>query len=206
MTWLWVLAGPNGSGKSTLARSGALRLWHADFPETAQSPDDIARLLPPMVPGATPLAYLRAAQMLSDSIVELAVEEGRGMLVETVGSSDKFFPVIDRAKRLGQRFGFVYVTVEFGDLNLARVAHRAGLGGHDVPRDRILDRRQRSIRNFPEFARRADAGMVIDNSLANASTHAGRPRVLAEKREDAPWRVVDGGVAPYLTHWLSAGQ
>ncbi|NGM23227.1 hypothetical protein G3576_24655 [Roseomonas stagni] len=91
----------------------------------------------------------------------------------------KFFDLIDLARRIGRRFGIVYVTVEIADLNVARVAHRVALGGHDVPQDRILSRREASYANFPEFARRADAGLVIDNSLTERGTHRPQPRVLA---------------------------
>ncbi len=131
------------------------------------------------MPGASDFAYVRAAQTLSDSLVEAAVVEGRTIRVETVGSSMKFFDLIDLARRIGRRFGIVYVTVEIADLNVARVAHRVALGGHDVPQDRILARREASYANFPEFARRADAGLVIDNSLTERGTHRPQPRVLA---------------------------
>ncbi|WP_203070822.1 AAA family ATPase [Falsiroseomonas ponticola] len=202
--WLWIIAGPNGSGKSTLARSGALQAWHPSIPSVAQSPDDIAKLLPPVVPGASEFAYVRAAQTLSDSLVEEAVHAGRTVLVETVGSSPKFFALIDLARQIGRRFGIIYVTVELADLNVARVAHRVALGGHDVPRERILARRDASHDNFPQFAGRADAGLVIDNSLTDRATHQPQMRILAEKREGGAWRVIDGSVAPGLTHWIAA--
>ncbi len=201
--WLWIIAGPNGSGKSTLARSGALQAWHPSIPTVAQSPDDIAKLLPQAVPGASDFAYVRAAQALSNSLVEAAVVAGRTILVETVGGSAKFFNLIDLAHEVGRRFGIIYVTVEIEALNVARVAHRVALGGHDVPLDRIVARRRASFENFPEFARRADAGLVIDNSLTDRITHKPRPRVLAEKREGEAWRVMDATVAPVLTHWIA---
>lgn len=129
---------------------------------------------------------------------------GRTILVETVGSSPKFFALIDLARQIGRRFGIIYVTVELADLNVARVAHRVDLGGHDVPRERILARREASYANFPEFARRADAGLVVDNSLTERGSHRPQPRILAEKREGGAWRLIDGSVAPRLTHWIAA--
>lgn len=201
--WLWLLAGPNGSGKTTLARSGALQRWMPGIPAFAQSPDEIARVLPGAAPGHDAVAYVRAAQAASDSLVGAAVRDGRTILVETVGSSGKFFQVLDEARERGMRIGLVYVTVQLEALNVARVAQRVAAGGHDVPEQAILDRRERSIRNFPEFARLADAGLVLDNSLADPRTHAARPRLLAEKHPGAPWRVTDAVTAPYLTQKLT---
>lgn len=202
--WLWLLAGPNGSGKTTLARSGALKRWMPAIPDHAQSPDDLARVLPAVAPGHPPRDYVRAAQEASDTLVQAAVAARRSLMVETVGSSDKFFHVIDLAQRSGMRFGLVYVTVELEALNLARVAQRVAAGGHDVPERSILDRRERSIRNFAEFARLADAGSVLDNSLADPVTHRARPRIVAEKRPDERWRITDAVTAPYLTHRLAS--
>ena len=58
----------------------------------------------------------------------------------------------------------VYVTLRHEALNVARVALRHAQGGHDVPRDRILDRRARSHARFAWFAERADFVAVFENS------------------------------------------
>jgi predicted ABC-type ATPase len=203
MAWLWLLVGPNGSGKSTLARSGVLQRWSPEIPRHAQSPDDIARILPDVAPGGDEFAYVRAAQAASDALVQAAVEARRTIMVETVGSSPKFFAVVDDARDRGMRFGLIYVTVKAGALNLARVAQRVATGGHQVPADRVVDRRARSIANFPEFARRANAGLVLDNSLFDPATVDGIPRMIAEKRPLGTWRILDPVTAPYLTDALA---
>lgn len=124
-------------------------------------------------------------------------------MVETVASSSKFVALVDRARAGGMRFGLIYVTVRSDALNMARVAQRAADGGHDVPADRILARRAASIANFPGFARRADAGLVLDNTVTDLVTYDPQPRILAEKRFGEIWRVLDPVTAPYLTDALA---
>lgn len=200
--WLWVLAGPNGAGKSTLARSRALQALDAGVPDSAQSPDDIARLLPQAAPGGSALAYVRAAQAASDTLVAMAVEEGRSIMVETVGSSEKFLPVLRTARGKGFGIGLVYVTVASEELNVARVEHRVALGGHPVPLDAIRCRRVRSFANFARFAALADRGLLIDNTATDPRSGRPRPRLLAERRLGEAWAIHDGSMAPELTDAL----
>ena len=58
----------------------------------------------------------------------------------------------------------VFVTLRHEALNVARVPLRHAQGGHDVPRDRILDRRARSHARFAWFAAQADFVAVFENS------------------------------------------
>lgn len=200
--WLWILSGPNGAGKSTLARSGALRLLDNRIPRVAQSPDDIALLLPQAAPGASDIAYVRAAQAASDTLIDHAVSERRTVMVETVGSSGKFLPRLTRAKAEGFGIGLVYVTVASDALNAARVEHRVALGGHAVPPEAIRSRRIRSFANFGRFAPLADHGLLIDNTETDLATSQPRPRLLAERRPNEAWVVLDHGRAPELTNVL----
>lgn len=106
-------------------------------------------------------------------------------MVETVLSSDKFQLPVLRALKAGFDFGFVFVTVASADLNTARVQHRVATGGHDVPEDRIRQRRVRSHANATWFADRATTGLVYDNS-------AQPPVPLAYKMRGSPaWHLHD---------------
>jgi predicted ABC-type ATPase len=58
----------------------------------------------------------------------------------------------------------VFVTVRTAELNIGRVAQRVRLGGHPVPSDRIVRRRQASHRNFLWFSLEADIVLVFDNT------------------------------------------
>jgi len=57
-------------------------------------------------------------------------------------------------------------------LNIERVAHRFRHGGHDVPAERIVARRQRSRELFAWFAKEADQVFVFDNSTSSPTVAA----------------------------------
>lgn len=177
MPLLVVVAGPNGSGKTTLVRGGVLEQvlrppWIGRDegenpaggapPMTRINPDDLAREL---AGGGqpTPEHSLRAAQA-SDALLDAEIAAGRPVLVETALSSDKLQRRVLAAKAAGYAVALVYVTLRHEALNVARVALRHAGGGHDVPRDRILDRRARSHARFGWFAERADFVAVFENS------------------------------------------
>ena len=58
------------------------------------------------------------------------------------------------------------MTLRHPALNVARVQQRHAQGGHDVPSDRVLSRRERSHALFEWFARQADIVLVFDNTAA----------------------------------------
>lgn len=147
---------------------------------------------------------MRAAQAASDALIDHAVRERRSVMVETVGSSDKFLPVLRTAKAAGFGIGLVYVTVASTALNAARVEHRVALGGHPVPLDAIRDRRAKSFENFARFAALADRGLLIDNTATNPATRQPMLRLLAERRLGQAWVVLDRDRAPELTDALMA--
>jgi len=164
MPTLVIVAGPNGSGKTTLARSGALaRVMHV--PDVAINADDLAREL--AIGGhPTDEQSLRAAQYC-DARLDAEIAAGRSVVVETVLSSDKYKRHVIAAREAGFEIVLVYVTVQSAELNVARVANRFVLGGHDVPLDRIIARRTRSHQMFEWFAKAADRVFVFDNSTTS---------------------------------------
>lgn len=183
MPRLVIVAGPNGSGKTTLVQSGVLSRV-LDVPLNSINPDDVAREL---ADGGQPNSAqsLRAAQ-LCDARLDAEIAAGHAVMVETVLSSDKFKSRVDAARDGGFDIVFVYVTVRYADLNVARVRLRTDLGGHDVPEDRIIGRRERSHAMFAWFAGAADTVFVFDNSssvpVVTACKHLGKWTIAAPGR------------------------
>jgi predicted ABC-type ATPase len=176
---LWLLAGPNGSGKSTLARTGVFARL-SGTPErpadlTHLDPDEAARRLRAERPGLSEAALALHAAQRSDEEVDRAIGAHRSLLVETVMSSDKFLARVDRARAEGYWIGLIFVLLRTPDLNVGRVAIRAAQGGHAVPEDRVRARWVRSLARLAEFAARADAFAVWDNSY-----WGGPPELLVE--------------------------
>jgi predicted ABC-type ATPase len=161
MSWFWIVAGPNGAGKTT----------------TVAHPDVLALLDPTLIrlnadertkqilaaDPTEPNANLRAAQQIDAEVFSL-IEQRIGVLVETVLSSDKYLPAIERAHALGMQVGVVYVGVRAPELSVARVKLRVLEGGHDVPADRIVARWHRSIAMLGRIAPLADRLHVFDNT------------------------------------------
>jgi predicted ABC-type ATPase len=160
---LVIVAGPNGSGKTTLMRHGVLS-GYLDVPSASINPDEVAREL--TGGGAlTPEISLQAAQAC-DARLDAEIAAGRSVTVETVLSSDKLKRRVEAARAAGFSIALVYVTLRHPALNVARVRQRHAQGGHDVPSDRVLSRRERSHALFEWFARQADIVLVFDNTAA----------------------------------------
>ena len=161
--------GPPGSGKTTLVRRGVLSRV-LDVPAKSINADDFAKEL---ANGGQPTdeQSLQAAQV-SDARVDAEIAAGRSVMVETVLSSDKYKSRVLTAHAGGYHVVLVYVSMKTAELNIERVGVRFALGGHDVPRERILARRTRSHRMFGWFAEQADQVLVFDNSTASPALGA----------------------------------
>lgn len=111
--------------------------------------------------------------------------------VETVLSTDKYRRLVLLAKSLGFAVHLFYVMLDDPELNVERVRARVLDGGHDVPRDKIVERYWRSLKQMPWFLEMSDMAEVFDNSGAV-------PRLVARKRDgelvvapDAPQNFID---------------
>lgn len=159
--WLWIIAGINGAGKTTLTRHAPVRALLGGGP--VLNPDDLTDELvatDPSLPRNR--ANLEAARR-TEAAVRTAIGQGRGIVVETVLSSDKYKPLIAFARERGFRIGLIYIALPSVELAIARVRTRVTAGGHDVPEDRIRSRWNRSLRNLGWFAGRADRLLVFSN-------------------------------------------
>jgi predicted ABC-type ATPase len=168
---LVVFAGPNGSGKTTLARiayRGATGLPHRYI-----NADSIAEDLS--------IDAYRAAKQ-AETLRNKAIEAGVSFVMETVMSTRDKIELMRRAKNWGYRVHLQYITTQAPAINVERVRNRVRDGGHDVPKDKIVSRYERSMGLLPEAARIADEAHVYDNSSTE-------PVCIAEKSSDGRWRV-----------------
>ena len=170
--WFWIVAGPNGAGKSTLIEAGVVRRVTGTSLITLNADVRTKQIL--NAAPETPDANLRAAIEI-DAEVTACIEAGADFLVETVLSSDKYLDDIARALTLGFQIGVIYAGLATPEDSARRVALRKALGGHDVPRDRILARWSRSIANLGRIAPDAHRLYVFDN------TRVSGPVLIARK-------------------------
>ncbi len=151
-----MVAGANGSGKSSITR------WNPDllrqFPII--DPDAIARTIQ-VEPNAS--SSIEAGKQ--------ALREAKGYLessqsfgVETTLSGHTYLRMMDEARERGFDVILIYIGTANPEINVARVARRVELGGHNVPETDITRRYYRSLRNFPLAMSRADYVILFDNS------------------------------------------
>jgi len=84
--------------------------------------------------------------------------------VETVLSTPKYRRLVRAAKKRKFTIRLIYVLLNSPQLNVDRVRLRVAKGGHDVPTEKILERRERSLGQLPWFLRQADDAWLFDNS------------------------------------------
>jgi len=161
MPRFWLVAGPNGAGKSTLVEAGVVA--HALGTSLISLNADVrARQILAEAPD-TPDVSLRAA-IETDAEVVRCIDRRVDFLVETVLSSDKYLDDIEHAMSLGYQVGMIYVGLATPQDAVRRVALRRAMGGHDVPRDRIVARWARSIAMLRRIAPRVHSLYVFDNT------------------------------------------
>ena len=143
-----VFAGPNGSGKSTVTKGIPLCGLYINA-------DEIKRI--------SHCSDLEAAQE-AELLRETLLRSGKDFTFETVLSTDRNLELLKRAKEKGYEIYAVFVMTKDSSINVQRVQRRAQAGGHDVPKDKIISRYQKSLKNLSRLVRIADHTRIIDNS------------------------------------------
>lgn len=167
-----MFVGPNGAGKSTGYAKATIEESGRTF--WIINPDILSAQIS-RVESRSPLdANLEAVRRI-ETWLTASVAAYQTIGVETVLSTDKYRALVTEAKRRGFEFKLVYVLLRTPELHIERVKRRVKVGGHDVPVDRIIDRRARSLAQLPWFLEQADVALIYDNSGAT-------PRLNAEKR------------------------
>lgn len=165
---LWLFAGPNGAGKSTFTQFPE---WSAHISHFLNADELTRQLLNEQgfpTYAATPTEILQRANLAAAEKVFAEVrrllDAGESVAVETVLSTDKYHPVVEKLRRDGGIFNLIYVGLRSHELSRQRVANRVAKGGHPVPEDKLAGRWIRSLEHLPWFASRADHFYIYDNS------------------------------------------
>ena len=162
-----ILAGPNGAGKTTA--SPYLLRGPLEVSEFVNA-DVIARGLSAFNPESVAVA---AARIMLNRLDELAAA-GVDFAFETTLASRSFRPRIQNLLTVGYQFHLAFLYLHDPAQAVARVLQRVAAGGHNVPKETILRRHERGIRNFFElFQELTDGWYMYDNSVG------GHPRLIA---------------------------
>ena len=156
---LYVLAGVNGAGKSSIGESEFRSQGSPVF-----NPDTIAqqiRLLHPDI--SLTLANAHAWQ-IGKSLLEQAIAGGHDYRFETTLGGRTIAQLLEKAARSGHRLRIWFCGLASPDLHLRRVQSRVALGGHDIPKDKIRERWNRSRENLVRLLPLIDHLRVYDKS------------------------------------------
>jgi predicted ABC-type ATPase len=154
--FLLVVAGPNGSGKSTL--TDYLIEAAVDFGEYI-NPDIIAASLDAPEPQRS-----RRAQAIADDRRDRCLSGRLSFSFETVMSHPSKVDVMVRAVDAGYDVIVYFVCTTDPEINVRRVDQRVSMGGHDVPRERIVARYWRTLDLLCHAALVARRTVLFDNS------------------------------------------
>lgn len=160
---LLIFAGPNGSGKSTFTTPEVLDGFGIDRGRYINA-DDIARELQGSMPNATQTEKEWAAFYEARQRREVYREQKISFAFETVFSHPSTFLDIQACRELGFQIIVIFVTTKNSMINVERVSGRVRAGGHNVERQKIMSRHERSMSFLPKIVEDADYTFVYDNS------------------------------------------
>ena len=143
------MAGPNGSGKSTITQ-------YFEKIGTYTNADDIVE--------ATGMSNKEAA-ILVDKKRYKSIDEKEDFTFETVLSSKYKLDILNKAKEEGYFIKCIFVLTIDPYVNIARVKARVASGGHNVDREKILERYQKSLNNIKKLMEICDILHVYDNTI-----------------------------------------
>ena len=148
---LLVIAGPNGSGKSTISQ------YFEKVGEYTNADDVVA---------STGMSIKDATEFVEKKRYE-AIDKKIDFSFETVLSSEYNMRIIRKAKEEGYFIKCIFILTVDPLINVARVESRVESGGHDVPRDKIIARYEKSLGRIRELIDLCDILHVYDNTTEN---------------------------------------
>ena len=147
-TMILVFAGPNGSGKSTISNM-------IDIVGVYINADDIKRTIK-----CTDLEAAQEAEKMRNN----CILEHKDFTFETVLSTERNLNLLKKAKENDYFIKSFFVLTKSPQVNVGRVKIRTLSGGHDVPKDKIISRYERSLKILPELIKVSDICHVYDNT------------------------------------------
>ena len=104
------------------------------------------------------------ASVTADFIRHKLLKAKVSFTFETVMSSLDKVDFLQKAKKEGYRTYLYFVATQDPIVNISRVQNRVKLGGHDVPKDKIVSRYYRSLSLLAEAVKNSDRAYIFDNS------------------------------------------
>ena len=106
------------------------------------------------------------ASVAVDFLRQKLLDAGITFTFETVMSHRGKVDFLRLAQEKGFRTYLYFVATEDPDINVSRVETRVAQGGHNVSRDKIVDRYHRSLELLADAVQYANRAYIFDNSSA----------------------------------------
>lgn len=104
------------------------------------------------------------AAVLSDFIRQQLLAMRQSVSFETVMSGPDKIDLLCAARRSGYRTYLYFVATDDPAINIERVAFRVEQGGHGVPRQKVIERYERSLAKLMDAIRCTDRAYIFDNT------------------------------------------
>ncbi len=165
---LILICGINGAGKTTfyyeqikplLDKSGReYPFVNADEMEQAKFPNEVGK------------HGLEMGELAAEIRAQY-IKAGQSFITETVFSHESKNQLVEDAQKAGFEVTLNHIHVSSAELAYKRVRDRISSGGHDVAKDKIFSRYDRTVGNIQKASMVADRTYVWDNS--RQSGHSG---------------------------------
>ncbi len=104
------------------------------------------------------------ASICADFIRHQLLKTKISFTFETVMSSKDKVEFLKKAQEAGYRTYLYFIATQDPTVNISRVHNRVRLGGHSVPKDKIISRYYRSLELLSEAVKYSSRAYIFDNS------------------------------------------
>ena len=104
------------------------------------------------------------ASVCADFIRHELLELKKSFTFETVMSSKDKVKFLQKAQDYGYRTYLYFIATQDPIINVSRVKNRVNLGGHNVPKEKIISRYYRSLDLLSEAVKYSNRAYIFDNS------------------------------------------
>lgn len=176
---IFVLAGCNGAGKSSIGGAALLESGVGFY-----NPDEAARKIAAVNAGLDPPVTRSEingeAWNQGRTLLERAIDQRLDFAFETTLGGHTIPKLLVRAASEGIAVHVWFAGLQGVELHLERVRQRVARGGHDIPREKILERYDTGRTNLIHLLPHLASVRVFDNSAEGAPGQGltPKPRLL----------------------------
>lgn len=155
---IYVISGCNGAGKTTASFTLLPEILDCKIFVNA---DEIAKGLSPFEPESV---AFEAGRIMLERIENL-ISEGKTFSLETTLSTKSYKGIFTKAISQGYKIHLIYFWLNSSNLAIKRVQTRVREGGHNIPKDIIIRRYNRGLKNlFQIYLSLSSKVYFFDNS------------------------------------------